>query len=47
MKNAVVFDGRNIYDAKELQRTGFEYFGIGIKNGKQINPTTNNTKANG
>jgi UDPglucose 6-dehydrogenase len=29
MQNPVIFDGRNIYDPKELQQQGFEYFGIG------------------
>lgn len=31
MKQAVVFDGRNIYDKKELSQSGFHYEGIGIK----------------
>lgn len=31
LKNHVIFDGRNIYDAKEMTAAGFEYFGIGIK----------------
>lgn len=31
MKQAVVFDGRNIYDKKELSQYGFHYEGIGIK----------------
>jgi UDPglucose 6-dehydrogenase len=31
LKNQVIFDGRNIYDAKEITAAGFEYFGIGIK----------------
>jgi UDPglucose 6-dehydrogenase len=31
LKNQVIFDGRNIYDAKEIKAAGFEYFGIGIK----------------
>lgn len=32
LKKPIVFDGRNIYDAKELNDLGFEYYGIGIKN---------------
>jgi UDPglucose 6-dehydrogenase len=31
LKNHVIFDGRNIYDAKEMKAAGFEYFGIGMK----------------
>ncbi len=30
MKQKVVFDGRNIYDKKELNTLGFDYYGIGI-----------------
>ncbi len=30
MKQKVVFDGRNIYDAKEMYENGFDYFCIGI-----------------
>lgn len=30
LKNHVIFDGRNIYDRKEIKEAGFEYFGIGI-----------------
>lgn len=30
MKNALIFDGRNIYNAKELQNLGFEYYCIGV-----------------
>ena len=31
MKNHVIFDGRNIYDADEMQEVGFKYFGMGRK----------------
>lgn len=31
MKETVIFDGRNIYDRKELKEFGFRYFCIGIK----------------
>ena len=31
MKTPVIFDGRNIYDPKELKEAGFIYFGIGRK----------------
>lgn len=31
LKSPVVFDGRNIYDREELQKLGFEYYGIGLK----------------
>jgi UDPglucose 6-dehydrogenase len=29
MKRPVVFDGRNIYDSKEMKEKGFAYYGIG------------------
>ena len=31
MKDKVIFDGRNIYDHKEMQEAGFTYYGIGVK----------------
>lgn len=31
MKNHVIFDGRNIYDADEMEEVGFKYFGMGRK----------------
>ncbi len=31
MKRKVIFDGRNIYDRKEMKEFGFEYFCIGLK----------------
>jgi UDPglucose 6-dehydrogenase len=31
MKEAVIFDGRNIYNAEEMKSKGFTYYGIGIK----------------
>jgi UDPglucose 6-dehydrogenase len=31
MKEYIIFDGRNIYDPKELKKAGFEYHGIGRK----------------
>ena len=29
MRQAVLFDGRNFFDREELEKSGFEYFGIG------------------
>ena len=29
MKEYVIFDGRNIYDPKDLKKAGFKYYGIG------------------
>ncbi len=31
MKEYVIFDGRNIYDPKDLKEAGFKYYGIGRK----------------
>jgi len=31
MKDKVIFDGRNIYDSKEMKEVGFTYYGIGVK----------------
>ncbi|WP_299819414.1 UDP-glucose/GDP-mannose dehydrogenase family protein [uncultured Pontibacter sp.] len=31
MKDRVIFDGRNIYDAQEMAEKGFAYYGIGVK----------------
>lgn len=30
LNNAVVFDGRNIYDRKEMKQNGFDYYCIGV-----------------
>jgi len=30
MNKALVFDGRNIYDPKEMEKQGFQYYGIGL-----------------
>lgn len=31
LKKAAIFDGRNIYDAKEMKAAGIDYFSIGIR----------------
>jgi UDPglucose 6-dehydrogenase len=31
MKEQVIFDGRNIYDTKEMEESGFTYYSIGVK----------------
>lgn len=36
MNGHVVFDGRNIYDDKELQEQGFLYYGMGVKSRRMI-----------
>jgi UDPglucose 6-dehydrogenase len=33
LKSPVIFDGRNIYDAADLQRAGFHYYSIGRNHG--------------
>ncbi|MDR0582547.1 MAG: UDP-glucose/GDP-mannose dehydrogenase family protein [Prevotellaceae bacterium] len=35
MRTPVVLDGRNIYDSDELQRAGFEYYGLGSGSGSR------------
>jgi UDPglucose 6-dehydrogenase len=35
MKEPVIFDGRNIYDPKEVRDAGFTYYGIGRKSSKE------------
>jgi UDPglucose 6-dehydrogenase len=32
LNNPIIFDGRNIYDRKEMNELGFEYYGIGTNN---------------
>jgi UDPglucose 6-dehydrogenase len=36
LKQKAIFDGRNIYDSKELKEVGFEYFCIGVKTSKWL-----------
>ncbi len=33
LKSPIIFDGRNIYDASELQKLGFKYYSIGRNHG--------------
>ncbi len=33
MKDAVIFDGRNIYNGDRVRKLGFAYYGIGVKQG--------------
>jgi len=35
LKNNVIFDGRNVYDAPEMKSMGFDYFCIGINTGEE------------
>jgi UDPglucose 6-dehydrogenase len=30
LRHKVVFDGRNVFSKNELEKLGFEYFGIGV-----------------
>jgi UDPglucose 6-dehydrogenase len=41
LKNKVIIDGRNIYEAKELQELGFAYYGIGVREVQPVTETTN------
>ncbi|WP_207432400.1 UDP-glucose dehydrogenase family protein [Sabulibacter ruber] len=41
LKNRVIIDGRNIYEAKELQELGFCYYGIGVQEVLPAVETTN------
>jgi UDPglucose 6-dehydrogenase len=44
MKGHVIFDGRNIYDVKEMHENGFVYFGIGVNYNGQKNNSDNSSK---
>jgi UDPglucose 6-dehydrogenase len=34
LKNKVIFDGRNIFDKADVEKQGFDYYCIGIRNGR-------------
>jgi UDPglucose 6-dehydrogenase len=36
MRNAVIFDGRNLYNPERLRVIGFKYFGVGISNAEDL-----------
>jgi hypothetical protein len=38
MTGHVIFDGRNIYDAAEMGRHGFDYYCIGVKPDRRAKP---------
>ncbi|WP_210466244.1 UDP-glucose dehydrogenase family protein [Rufibacter roseolus] len=41
LKNKVIIDGRNIYEAKELRELGFAYYGIGVQEVLPVTEVTN------
>ncbi|WP_210486304.1 UDP-glucose dehydrogenase family protein [Rufibacter aurantiacus] len=41
LKNKVIIDGRNIYEAKEMQSLGFAYYGIGVQEVQPVTEMTN------
>ncbi|MBC3538501.1 UDP-glucose/GDP-mannose dehydrogenase family protein [Rufibacter sp. H-1] len=41
LKSKVIIDGRNIYEAKELQEQGFAYYGIGVREVQPVIEMTN------
>ncbi len=36
LKNPVIFDGRNLYDAERLARKGFKYFPMGRGDSREL-----------